>query len=69
MQRGTDRRQTAEYLGMGVEVLERVYGRHCPDHLQDAVSKIAQQAPGKERKKDISGALSGAVVKFEKSKS
>ena len=53
---------------MGAEVLERVYGRHCPDHLQDAVSKIAQQAPDKERKPDISGALSGAVVKFEKSK-
>jgi hypothetical protein len=53
---------------MGVEVLERVYGRHCPDHLQDAVSKIAQQALDKERKTDISGALSGAVVKFEKSK-
>ena len=37
MQAGADRWQVAGYLGMSVEILERVYGHHHPDHLQNAV--------------------------------
>lgn len=40
MQNGTDLWQAAGYLGMSVETLERVYGHHHPDHLQDAVANI-----------------------------
>jgi integrase len=40
MQSGTDRWQAAGYLGMSVEMLEKVYGHHHPDHLQAAVAGI-----------------------------
>jgi integrase len=40
MQNGTDLWQAAGYLGMSVETLERTYGHHHPDHLQDAVTNI-----------------------------
>ncbi|WP_349372070.1 tyrosine-type recombinase/integrase [Salinarimonas sp.] len=33
----------AGYLGMSVEVLERVYGQHSPDHQAAAVEGIAKR--------------------------
>ena len=59
MQNGADRWQAAGYLGMSVEMLERVYGHHHPNHLQNAVIAIGkrrQTVP--ERKQIISGAMS-----------
>ena len=43
MQAGADRWQAAGYLGMSVEMLERVYGHHHPDHLQNAVARDRQR--------------------------
>lgn len=67
MQRGADAWQAAGYLGMSLETLLRVYGHHHPDHLQDAVNKIAARPP-KERKKaearTENGADVGAVVRL-----
>jgi len=40
MQRGVNLWTAAGYLGMTVEVLERVYGHHHPDHLAEAVKGI-----------------------------
>jgi integrase len=40
MQRGVPLWQAAGYLGMSVEMLERVYGHHHPDHLKEAVTAI-----------------------------
>ncbi|MEH2510440.1 hypothetical protein V1291_001794 [Nitrobacteraceae bacterium AZCC 1564] len=65
MQAGTDPWQAAGYLGMSLEVLLNTYGHHHPDHMSDAVEKIAKRPERKpERKKDVSGAVTGAVVKF-----
>jgi len=36
MQAGVPRWEAAGYLGMTVETLQRVYGHHHPDHLQEA---------------------------------
>jgi integrase len=41
MQNGADPWETAGYLGMTVEMLERVYGHHHPDHQADAAAAIA----------------------------
>lgn len=68
MQAGTEPWQAAGYLGMSLEVLLNVYGHHHPDHMADAVEKIAQRPAKRERKKDVSGAVTGAVVKFAKKK-
>jgi integrase len=40
MQRGVNLWTAAGYLGMTVEVLERTYGHHHPDHLAEAVEGI-----------------------------
>ena len=57
MQNGADRWQAAGYLGMSVEMLEKVYGHHHPDHLQNAVAAIGRRGDTKtERKKIVSGA-------------
>lgn len=50
MQAGTDLWQAAGWLGMSVETLERVYGHHHPDHLQDAVANITAKPRGTDRK-------------------
>jgi len=63
MQAGTDRWQAAGYLGMSVEMLEKVYGHHHPDHLQNAVGAIGRKP---EQKRDVSGAVTGAVTPFRK---
>lgn len=62
MQRGADPWQAAGYLGMSLEVLLNTYGHHHPDHLSDAVAKIAMREPAHERKAHVSGAVSGAVI-------
>jgi integrase len=64
MQRGADPWQAAGYLGMSLEVLLNTYGHHHPDYLSDAVEKIAQRDLTGERKRDVSGAITGAVVKL-----
>ena len=40
MQNGADLWQTAGFLGMTVEMLDRVYGHHHPDHQADAAAAI-----------------------------
>jgi len=40
MQLGVNLWTAAGYLGMTVEVLERTYGHHHPDHLSEAVEAI-----------------------------
>jgi len=64
MQRGADPWQAAGYLGMSLEVLLNTYGHHHPDYLSDAVEKIVQHDPTGERKRDVSGAITGAVIKL-----
>src|SRR5213078_3914336 len=68
MQRGCDPWQAAGYLGMSLEVLLNTYGHHHPDHLSDAVEKIAKRETKAERKKDVSGAVTGAVLRLRKEK-
>jgi len=64
MQRGADPWQAAGYLGMSLEVLLNTYGHHHPDYLSDAVEKIVQRDHTAERKRDVSGAIAGAVIKL-----
>jgi hypothetical protein len=40
MQAGVDKWEAAGFLGMSVEMLDRVYGHHHPDHLQAAAQAI-----------------------------
>ena len=37
MQAGADKWAVSGFLGMSVQVLERVYGHHHPDHMKSAV--------------------------------
>jgi hypothetical protein len=57
MQKGAEPWRAAGYLGMSMEVLLNTYGHHHPDHLSDAVEKIAMREPDKERKAHASGAV------------
>ncbi|ABE64043.1 phage integrase [Nitrobacter hamburgensis X14] len=66
MQRGADPWQASGYLGMSFKMLMDTYGHHHPDYLEDAVKKIAARDPKDEQKKDVSGAVTGAVVPFRK---
>lgn len=45
MQQGVNLWTAAGYLGMTVEVLERIYGHHHPDHLAEAVENITKKSP------------------------
>ncbi|WKA29343.1 site-specific integrase [Bradyrhizobium roseum] len=45
MQAGTNLWDAAGYLGMTVEVLERVYGHHHPDYLAEARKNITKKRP------------------------
>lgn len=38
MQAGTELWEAAGFLGMGLEMLVRVYGHHNPDHLKGAAA-------------------------------
>jgi integrase len=40
MQAGVDKWEAAGFLGMSVEMLDRVYGHHHPDHLRGAAQAI-----------------------------
>ena len=40
MQDGVDKWEAAGFLGMSVQMLDRVYGHHHPDHLKDAARRI-----------------------------
>lgn len=40
MQAGVDKWEAAGFLGMTVEMLDRVYGHHHPNHLQQAAKSI-----------------------------
>jgi hypothetical protein len=40
MQAGVDKWEAADFLGMTVEMLDRVYGRHHPQHLKKAARSI-----------------------------
>lgn len=62
MQRGSDPWQAAGYLGMSLEVLLNTYGHHHPDHLADAVNKIAMRDPPSGRRAHVSGVVSGAAI-------
>jgi integrase len=47
MQHRTDLWTAAGYLGMTVEVLERIYGHH-PDYLSEAIEGITARRPMKK---------------------
>jgi hypothetical protein len=49
---------------MSLEVLLNTYGHHHPDYLSDAVEKIVQRDTKPERKQDVSGAITGALIKL-----
>jgi hypothetical protein len=40
MRAGVDKWEVAGFLGMSVEMLDRVYGHHHPDHLRTAAHFI-----------------------------
>jgi integrase len=67
MQSGTDRWQAAGYLGMSVEMLEKVYGHHHPDHLQAAVAAIGNGSRTKqEQRKAVSVGIAVGAQKTRK---
>ena len=67
MQSGTDRWQAAGYLGMSVEMLEKVYGHHHPDHLQAAVAAIGNGSRTKqEQRKAVSVGIAVGPRKMQK---
>jgi integrase len=44
VQRGVPAWQAAGYLGMSIEMIERVYGHHSPEHLRKAAEAITRKA-------------------------
>ena len=44
MQRGADKWAAAGFFGMGLDMLERVYGHHHPDYLRSAVEAMDRRA-------------------------
>jgi integrase len=70
MQSGTDRWQAAGYLGMSVEMLEKVYGHHHPDYLQAAVAAIGNGSRTKqEQRKIVSVGIAVGLQKIRKPES
>jgi integrase len=47
MQNGAVLWSAAGFLGMSVEMLERVYGHHHPDHQKSASEAVVRKGPGK----------------------
>src|SRR5262245_52000855 len=45
MQNGVDKWEAAGFLGMLVEMLDRVYGHHHPDHLRGAAHALGYRRP------------------------
>jgi hypothetical protein len=69
MQSGADRWQAAGYLGMSVEVLEKVYGHHHPDYLQAAVAAIGNRSrTEQEQRKTVSVGVAVGHQKIRKPK-
>ncbi len=54
MQAGVDKWEAAGFLGMSVEMLDRVYGHHHPDHL-----RAAARAIGYGRRQSLAETLAG----------
>src|SRR5215831_17693291 len=46
MQAGVDKWEAAGFLGMSVEMLDRVYGHHHPAHLRGAANALGSRKPG-----------------------
>jgi hypothetical protein len=44
MQAGVDKWEAAGFLGMSVEMIDRVYGHHHPEHLRNAARSIAAKS-------------------------
>jgi integrase len=55
MQSGVDKWEAAGFLGMGVEMLDRVYGHHHPDHLRTAAHSIGYR----RRRQSLAESLAG----------
>jgi integrase len=55
MQAGVDKWEAAGFLGMGVEMLDRVYGHHHPDHLRAAAHAIGYR----RRRQSLADSLAG----------
>jgi integrase len=55
MQAGVDKWEAAGFLGMGVEMLDRVYGHHHPDHLRAAANAIGYR----RRRQSLAEPLAG----------
>jgi hypothetical protein len=45
MQNGVDKWEAAGFLGMSVEMLDRVYGHHHPAHLCQAAMSLGYRRP------------------------
>jgi len=56
MQAGVDKWEAAGFLGMGVEMLDRVYGHHHPDHLRAAANAIGYR---RRRRQSLADSLAG----------
>ena len=55
MQAGVDKWEAAGFLGMTVELLDRVYGHHHPLHLQQAAKAIGYRPRNKTLVKSLAG--------------
>jgi integrase len=54
MQQGANKWSAAGFLGMTVELLDRVYGHHHPDYLKDAAAAIGSRERQGNKKNVIS---------------
>jgi integrase len=54
MQQGANKWSAAGFLGMSVELLDRVYGHHHPDYLKDAAAAIGSRERQGNKKNVIS---------------
>jgi hypothetical protein len=59
MQAGVDKWEAAGFLGMSVEILDRVYGHHHPDHLGLAARAIGYG----RRRQSLAETLAGDRVR------
>ena len=55
MQAGVDKWEAAGFLGIGIEMLDRVYGHHHPDHLRAAANAIGYS----RRRQSLAESLAG----------
>jgi hypothetical protein len=63
MQAGVDKWEASGFLGMTIQMLDRVYGHHHPDHLRNAARAIGYRSHQSlvnslvEKKKSKAGSL------------